>query len=464
MSKAYDLLIKGADIVTPGGVLRADIRVKDGIIDAIGKNLSKIDEPVIDAGGLFVLPGIIDCHTHFSLETGKMSTKDDFESGSLSAAAGGVTTYINFAPQKKGQNLLEALNAEKQKAEGHTVVDFSLHLSFGTPPDDWITQLDYVVANGVTSMKVYTTYKDTIYYTTDWDWLNLLRVSGSKGVLVQVHAENDDIISGKTAELLSKELKAFRYHGVSRPKEAEIEAVARAVTFAHLTGSPVYLVHLSCPESIELAYAAKKEGLCVYAEVCPHHISLDASEYQGPTPERFVMTPPLRDASDVKKLHKLIQEGKVDSIGSDHCGYTLEQRGDGMDFTQASPGIPGVETLLNVVYTVLTKECGLSLEEAISYITWRPARIYGLDHRKGNIQVGLDGDFVLFDPGYSYILDEKTLHSAAQYSPWHGKKLYGRVVKTICRGHVVYDEGKFNIEFSHGEFIKRRAHQIRMQK
>lgn len=447
-------MIRGGDIVAPTGPRRADLRVVDGLIAEVEASLkAEPGDTVIDADGLLVLPGIIDGHTHFELDTGKMQTLDDFEAGSGSAAAGGVTTYINFAPQQKKQSLVDAVKAERQKADGHTVVDYALHLSFGTPGDKWESELDQVVKMGVTSAKVYTTYTDTIYYTRDWDWYRLMQRSGAAGMLVMVHAENDDILKGRTEELLKQGKRSFQYHAAARPEIAEVEAVSRGLAFCRETGSPVYFVHLSSPESVSLVGDARSEGLPAFGEVCAHHLSLDDSEYESDQAPRFVMTPPLRPRATVNRLIQQVREGLIDASGSDHCGYGLSQRGSDKDFSAASPGIPGVETLWPVLYTSLVAEAGMPLAAAIDLVTAGPARVFGLWPVKGVIQPGSDGDIVLYDPSARGPLDERSLHSKAGFSPWNGRTVHGKVVRTLSRGTTVYREGTVTGDVGQGRFV-----------
>lgn len=450
----HNILIRKGSVVTAEGGRKADLRISNGKILEIAPGLApQAEDEVIDAQDLLVLPGIVDCHTHFSLSNRTMTAQDDFDAGSRSAAAGGVTTYINFAPQEKGESLVSALEREMQKAQGHSLVDFSLHLSFGTPGPDWRDELKEVVRRGISSMKVYTTYRDSIFYTRDFDWYRLMQHSGDEGIVVQVHAENDDILEGYRRELLDSGRTSFRYHAASRPEIAETEAVARGIALARATGSPLYFVHLSSPDSVDLVDRARQEGLSIFGEVCAHHISLDDSVYDDSDAPRYVMTPPLRPRDRAAALLHRVAEGRVQAIGSDHCGYSLAQRGGDLDFTQASPGIPGVETLWPVVYTALVASGAMDLVDATKLVTLHPAQIFGLAPRKGALAVGADGDVVLYDPRPRFTLDESNLHSRAGYSPWHGEEIQGRVVRTISRGETVYCEGQFFGATDRGLFV-----------
>ncbi len=450
------LIVRGGTVVLPDGTQEQDVVITDGVIEAVGANVtpSPADE-VVDANNLFVLPGFIDCHTHFGLNTGKMETLDDFESGSTSAAAGGVTTYINFAPQRRHESLVAAAERELERAKV-SLVDYALHLSFGTPGTQWQDDLDRVANMGITSMKVYTTYTDTIYYTSDWNWYRLMEKAAESGILVQIHAENDAIVNGATEELVNNGLTSFQYHGQSRPDIAEYEAVSRGLALAKYTQAPLYFVHLSLPSSVQAVQNARQEGTPVYAEVCPHHFTLDNAVYSTLNAARYVMTPPLRSLEQMYELRKLITQELVQTVGSDHCGYALNQRGSDMDFRAASPGIPGTETLWPVIYTHLVATGLMPLHKAVNLVSYHPAAIFGLTPQKGVIAPGYDGDLVLFDPTFTAILDEASLHSRAGYSPWHGRKLHGRICQTISRGETVYKDGMVLGHFGRGQFIQRR--------
>src|SRR6266513_6405386 len=197
------MLIRGGTVVTADGERLADVRIRDGKIAEVRPGLDA-DKDVLDATGMLVMPGVVDPHTHLLLDTGAARTADDFESGSLSAAAGGVTTFLDFAPQQPGQRFAEALQSRLELIEGRSYIDYAMHLNIAHLPAGWEHDLAALVGAGVTSAKIYTTYRGTIFYADDWTWYRLMERSGEAGLLVQVHAENDAIVEGRAQQLVDE--------------------------------------------------------------------------------------------------------------------------------------------------------------------------------------------------------------------------------------------------------------------
>jgi len=428
-------------VVTATGERAADVLVDGEKIVEVGPGIHT-DGSVLDATGLLVLPGIVDPHTHLLLDTGTARTVDDFSSGSASAAAGGVTTYLDFAPQLRSQTFAAALEARRALIDGQSYVDYGIHLNITHLPPTWERDLDALVEAGVTSAKIYTTYRDTIFYADDWTWYQLMQRSGRAGLLVQVHAENDAIVEGMARLLMDEGKTSLRYHGAARPGVAEAEAVARGLLFSRVTGSPVYFVHLSTPMAVDLVAEARRCGVRAIAETCPHYLVLDDSRYEEPDAARYLMTPPLRDARSQAQLWERVQRGDVQSIGSDHCGFSLADREGIDDFTRVSPGIPGVETSLLLLYSFGVLANRLTLPDLIRLLSANPARIFGLWPRKGDLAPGFDADILIFDPRPQRVLSAAELHSRAGFSPYEGLTVTGRVSTTIVRGQVVYQNGK----------------------
>ena len=435
------MLIRGGRVVTADGEHDADVLIRAGKIAEVRPGLDASDD-VIDATGMLVMPGVVDPHTHLLLDTGTARTADDFESGSLSAAAGGVTTYLDFAPQQPGQRFAEALQTRLGLIEGRSYVDYAIHLIIAHLPPGWERDLAALVDAGVTSAKVYTTYRDTIFYADDWTWYRLMEQSGAAGFLVQVHAENDAIVAGTSQQLVDEGKRSLKYHAIARPAVAETEAVSRGLVFSHATGSPVYFVHLSTPGAIDLITDARRRGVPAIAETCPHYLLLDDSHYDQPDAARYVMTPPLRNLENQARLWERLSGGTIHSVGSDHCGFSLSQRSGVDDFREISPGIPGVETSLLLMHSFGVRQQRMSRSDLVRLLCTNPAKIFGLWPRKGDLQPGSDADVVLFDPRPERTLHAAELHSRAGYTPYEGLQVTGRVMATICRGKVVFRDGK----------------------
>ncbi len=337
-------------MVTADGERNVDLLVRDGKVAEVRAGIAG-DGDVVDATGLLVLPGVVDPHTHLLLDTGTARTADDFESGSLSAAAGGVTTFLDFAPQQPDQRFAQALQSRLDLIEGRSHIDYAIHLNIAHLPTGWERDLAGLVDAGVTSAKIYTTYRGTIFYADDWTWYRLMTQARDAGFLVQVHAENDAIVEGMSQQLVDQGKTSLKYHAVARPGVAEAEAVGRGLLFSRATGSPVYFVHLSTPLAVDLIGEARRGGVQAIAETCPHYLVLDDSRYAQPDAARYVMTPPLRDRESQAQLWDRLSRGAIQSIGSDHCGFSLSQRAGIDDFREISPGIPGVETSLLLMHS-----------------------------------------------------------------------------------------------------------------
>src|SRR6266446_3731235 len=449
------MLIRGGTVVTADGERNADVFIRDEKVAEVREGIAG-DADVIDATGLLVLPGVVDPHTHLLLDTGTARTADDFESGSLSAAAGGVTTFLDFAPQLADQRFGQALQSRLDLIAGRSYIDYAIHLNIAHLPAGWEHDLAALVEAGVTSAKVYTTYRGTIFYADDWTWYQLMERSREAGFLVQVHAENDAIVEGMAQQLVDAGKRSLKYHALARPPVAEAEAVGRGLLFSRVTGSPVDCVHVYTPRAVDLISEARRGGVQAIAETCPHYLVLDDSRYGQPDAARYVMTPPLRDLQSQAQLWDRIARGAIQSVGSDHCGFSLSQRAGIDDFRQISPGIPGVETSLLLMHSFGVVAQRISRSDLVRLLCTNPAKIFGLWPQKGDLQPGSDADLVLFDPRPARVLSAAELHSRAGFSPYEGLTVTGKVHTTICRGRVIYRGGAIVGSRDFGRFVKCR--------
>ena len=248
----------------------------------------------------------------------------------------------------------------------------------------------------------------------------------------------------------------MKYHAVARPAVAEAEAVSRGLLFSRATGSPVYFVHLSTPLAVDLIGEARRGGVQAIAETCPHYLVLDDSRYQRADAARYVMTPPLRDRESQAQLWDRLSRGAIQSIGSDHCGFSLSQRAGIDDFREISPGIPGVETSLLLMHSFGVVAQRISRSDLVRLLCTNPAKIFGLWPRKGDLQPGSDADIVLFDPRPEWVLSAAELHSRAGFSPYEGLTVTGKVHTTFCRGQVIFRGGAIVGSPGFGRFVKCR--------
>ncbi len=450
-----NLLIRGGTVVRHDGVWRMDVRCRDGRIVQLGVDLEPEGEPVVEASGTLVLPGVIDPHLHFSLVAAPHRTADDFDTGSAAALTGGVTAYIDFAHQRKGESLTDAIRARMEEPH-RSRADYSLHVIVTDLSSGQRDELSTLTSLGVTSAKVYTTYKQAGFFCDDYTIRELMQAGAAEGWVIMVHCENDAVVEGTRASLIQQGKVGFEYHAVSRPAISEIEAVQRMILFCRETGCPTYLVHLSTGEAARMVNDGRHRGIPVIGETCPHFLLESDYVYTTDRGVRFIHTPPLRSDQDRETLWQALAQEWLHTVASDHCGYTLRQRTDYNDITKVAPGIPGVEFLLPLIYTYGVASGRIDLPKLVKILCYNPAVIFGLYPRKGAIAVGADADLALFDLDPVWTLEDSMVRSAAGYTPYAGMELKGRVVKTVLRGKVVFDGRDVIAEPGYGKFIPRR--------
>ncbi len=445
-------LITGGIIITANASYRADVLI-DGeqIVGTVKDATLMPGDRVIDATDCYVMPGMIDAHTHIKLDTGIYQTADNWEIGTQVAAWGGVTTVVDFATQFPGQTFEEAIKNRWDEAKS-AVIDYGLHCMITSLPHGQEEQLKTLIDMGVTSFKLFTTYRPN-YYLDDAVILRVMSGTAKYGGIVMVHCENDAIVSDATQALVSQGKVGLAYHGRARPVVAEEEAVNRILYLSRLTGSPVYIVHCSSAVSVQQVIRALQRGMKAYCETCPQYLLLDESQYLGDHPERYILQPPLRDKAQNDELWKVVTAGLVDVISTDHCDYTLAQKQEHPEFTRTPGGLPGLETLLPLMYTHSVDKAHLPLTALVRMMSANPAKIFGLDHRKGDIRAGMDADIVIYDPEPRSFVQAETQHGVSGYSPYEGWRLRGAVRTVMSRGRMVIENRQFVGEAGHGQFI-----------
>jgi dihydropyrimidinase len=459
------LLIKGGLAIGPDGVGPRDVLIDGETIAAVDE---RIDPPpgaeVLDAGGTYVIPGGIDPHTHLDLPVGAACSADDFESGTQAAACGGTTCVVDFAGAGR-ETPEEALEVWHGKARGRAMLDYGFHLTVTSVPEEPARALALFrsfVEAGVTSVKLYLAYPERLM--VDAPTLGAaLRAAGRAGVLVCVHAEDGLEAERLTAEVLAGGETSPAGHLRARPPEIEATAIRTAAELARAADAAVYIVHLSSAAGLAEVRVARERGVAVLAETCPQYLYL-TDEVLRRAPDDaidFMCTPPVRGDADREALWGALADGELQAVSTDHCPFTREDRrrgtgGGGVeDFTQIPGGLPGLETRVPLLYQGV-RDGRLSLERWVELIAGNPARLFGLSHRKGALEAGLDADVVLFDPESERTLDASALHMRTDHSPYAARRVRGWPAVTISRGTIVARDGEpVEVETGRGRFVPR---------
>src|SRR6478672_3509778 len=390
---------------------QGDVLVEGEKITTIGSSLSMPADRVIDATGKYVLPGGIDVHTHLDMPFGGTTSADDFESGTIAAAFGGTTTIVDFAIQYKGQTLHHAWETWMKKAEGKAAIDYGFHMIITELTDQVESEMDALVRQGVTSFKLFMAYPG-VFMLDDGSIFKALLRTGKNGGTICMHAENGGVIDVLVQRALAEGKTAPKYHALTRPARAEAEATHRAIAMAEMADVPVYIVHLSAAEALDMVTEARDRGLLAFND--------------------------------------------LQCVSTDHCPFCMREKRLGEnDFSKIPNGAPGVETRMSLVYDGGVRPGRISLNRFVELTSTSPAKIFGLFPRKGTIAPGSDADIVIFDPNRTITLAAKTLHMNVDYNPYEGRQVTGATDTVLSRGRLVIENGAFVGRKGAGSFLKR---------
>lgn len=442
----FDTLITNGLVVSSGGIKRVDIGIRG---DKIAGLLSPDDAKdassaarTIDAGGKYVLPGVIDVHVH-------PIYLDDKYDASVTAAHGGVTTMIHYCYVKPGEQILPTVEKFRDDGLAKSVLDFGVHAGLF----DVAHQIQDVPAAfhlGITSFKVFMTYAKLKWMTDDYWMTALMDVVARERGLVCVHTENGLATDYFEDKYLGQGRSLKEMFTAMRPDIMEAEALNRAISIAHVTGAATYIVHNSAAVNLEPLRRAREKGWRVWGETCPQYLSLteEATVKLGALAK---IGPPLRTAADNEALWMGLADGTLVTIGSDHApkGKKLED-----DFFDAAYGSPQIETMLEVVYDGGVNTGKITLPKLVSAMSEMPARLFGLYPQKGTLEVGSDADLVIFDPNKRHTITGETQHSKAKYTLYEGRKVTGAPVLTMQRGEVIVADGKLLGKSGRANFLK----------
>lgn len=451
-------LFKGGTIVSGEGMIRTDLLVKGEKILASGENLEFKDAEIVDVKGKYLFPGFIDAHTHMALEVSGTVTADGFETGTKAELAGGTTCIVDFATQYPGESLKEALENWHRKADEKSSCDYAFHLALTDWNEQISRELEEIVAKETMSFKLYMTYDTRVDDETMYEILSRLKELGG---IVGVHCENHGIIQARLKETEKK--KGSRTdvsdYPWTRPKEAEAEAVSRLLKIAKCVDTPVIVVHLSTAAGYREVLKARESGQTVYVETCPQYLVMDEEKYSLPAEEarRYMIAPPLRKKKNQEVLWQALKEGRIQTIATDHCSFTKEQKDAGKDdFSKTPCGMPGAEERPALIWQFGVNEGRITAEQMCAYLSENPAKLYHLYPWKGTLVPGADADIVVWNPETEWTMTAEDHQSACDYCPMEGTVIKGRAEQVYLRGKLVAENGKI-IEENTGVYVRHGA-------
>jgi dihydropyrimidinase len=453
------VLIRGGRVVTAADSTVADVYIEGERVSRIGTALDVAADFVIDATGKLVLPGGVDPHTHLDMPFGGTVTIDDVTSGQTAAAFGGTTCHVDFCIQGRGQTFADALAGWHAKRDGKAIIDNGFHIAVTDLEDGGsLEELATLPAQGVTSYKLFMAYKGALM-VDDETLFKTMQVAAETGALVMVHAENGDAIDVLVKEALAAGKTAPIYHALTRPPELEGEATNRAIQLARIAGAPLYVVHVSCEESVEPIATARRKGWDVWGETCTQYFFVDQTFLERPDFEgaKFVYTPPPRDKANQDVLWNAVRTDVLSAISTDHCAFLWDgQKTMGRDdFSKIPNGGPGLENRLHMIHEFGVRSGRITLNRMVELLATNPAKLFGLYPRKGTIAPGSDADIVVFDPNRTKTITAAGQHSKSDYNLYEGTEVTGDVDVTLVRGTVVVQDGALQVEPGFGQFVRR---------
>jgi dihydropyrimidinase len=453
------ILIKGGRVITAADDYVGDVFVEDERISLIGESLDIQADRTIDASGKYVLPGGVDPHTHLDMPFGGTVTIDDVESGQTSAAFGGTTTHVDFIIQPQGSSFADALEDWRGKANGKQVIDMGYHMAVTDLKEGGtLEELASLPDQGITSYKLFMAYKGALM-VDDETLFRTMQVAADTGALVMVHAENGDAIDVLVKEALAAGYTEPKYHALTRPPETEGEATNRAIQLARVAGSPLYVVHVSCAESVEPIQLAREKGWDVWGETCTQYFFIDYTFLERPNFEggKYVYTPPPRDKANQDVLWNAVRTDTLSAISTDHCAFLWDgQKTMGKDdFSKIPNGGPGLENRLQMIHEFGVRDGRISLNRMVELLSTNPAKLFGLYPRKGTIAVGSDADIVVFDPEKRVTISAATHHSKTDYNLFEGTEVTGTPEVVLLRGNVLVEGDELVAQPGIGQFVAR---------
>ncbi|WP_030984085.1 dihydropyrimidinase [Streptomyces sp. NRRL S-1813] len=457
-------VVRGGLVITAADEIHADVLVEDGRIAALAAHGSPTADSwgesadrILDATGRYVIPGGVDAHTHLDFPFGGTFSSDNFETGTRAAAWGGTTTIVDFAVQSRGKSLRAGLDTWHAKSDAQCAIDYAFHMILSDVNEHTLKEMDLLVAEGVTSFKLFTAYPG-VFYSDDGQILRAMQQSADNGGLIMMHAENGIAIDVLVEQALAAGRTDPRYHGEVRHVLLEAEATHRTIQLARVAGAPLYIVHVSAEEALAEIAQARDKGLNVFGETCPQYLFLSTDNLAEPdfAGAKYVCSTPLRPREHQAALWRGLRTNDLQVVSTDHCPFCFQgqkELGRG-DFSKIPNGMPGVENRMDLLHQAVV-EGRISRRRWIEIACAAPARMFGLYPKKGTIAPGADADLVIYDPTAEQTVSAETHHMNVDYSAYEGKQLTGQVETVLSRGELVIDRREFTGRAGHGQYIPR---------
>lgn len=437
---AVDLVITNAVLIRSQGTQMSSLAVNDGRIVLIGnEDYMPEASTVIDAGKKILIPGVIDLHVHFR-DPG-LTYKEDFATGSMAAAAGGVTTVFDMPNVNPVVVDVATFEFKRKAVQDNAFVNFGLYAFLLGGNQD---QIEGLIDAGVAGFKWYMSIEDSGIpdgYTRPDNgeaWESFRQIAAS-GYNVGIHAEDHAMIAWLSHRLRDEVQDGAQFHLATRPDWVEVAALRRAIMLAEATGCHLHVHHLSSQRGLEVIKQRRKDGVSITCEVCPHYLFFSADQYQD-AGSIIKVLPPIKHRQDAEALWEGLLDGSIDCLATDHAPHTEEEK-CAETWETVSPGVNGVQTSVPLMLDRI-HHGKMSLEHYVKIACERPAQIAGLFPRKGIIQVGADADLVLLDMEQCWTIKNEELHSKNRLTPFHGWQVQGRPVLTIVNGQIVMQDGK----------------------
>jgi allantoinase len=434
------LVVEGGTIVTHDSVFRADIVIRDERIVSITSDSSEIDAAArIDATGLLVLPGGIDAHTHF--REPEEFTREGFFNGGQGAAAGGITTVIEMPQADPTTVTVEQFQAKRNQVAKTALVDMALWVGIVGGNLQSEVDLRNLAATGAVAFKSFMASSSPSFPAVDTTTLQwAMAAIAETGLPYGIHAENDNLLASGLKRLQDRGRTDPLAHAESRPPLVESVAVAEVLYLAEVTGCWAHICHCASADALRLIADARSRGVRVTVETCPQYLALNTDDLVA-LKGYGRCAPSLRSQEEVDQIWSYVMDETIDLICSDHCGFTKEQKDAGAeDIFRAPLGLAGVQTLLPVFFDGAVNQRSMPLPQFVRQMATNTAQIFDLYPRKGTIGVGSDADLIVFDPERTWIVRGEDMLHKQKWTPFEGKPVTGRVIRTIRRGETIYDD------------------------